>query len=74
MVLYRFSDAVRELDPQLGLQVHRSYWVSKRAVECIRPSAKKFTLKLSTGTSIPVSTPHHGVVKELRGRHQVPVR
>ncbi len=27
MVLYRFSDAIREMPDTLGLQVHRSHWV-----------------------------------------------
>lgn len=74
MVLYRFSDAVRELDPQLGLQVHRSYWVSKTAIDTVRPSAKKFSLRLTTGATIPVSTPHHGVVKEFARVNQIPIR
>ena len=74
MVLYRFSDAVRELDPALGMQVHRSYWVSKAAIELVRPSAKKFSLKLASGASIPVSTPYHGVVKEFARINQIPIR
>lgn len=74
MVLYRFSDAVRELDPALGLQVHRSYWVSKTAIDTVRPSAKKFSIRLSTGASVPVSTPYHGVVKEFARVNQIPTR
>lgn len=74
MVLYRFSDAVRELDPALGLQVHRSYWVSKAAIDTVRPSAKKFCIRLSTGTSVPVSTPYHGVVKEFARANRIPMR
>ncbi|MGI9342881.1 MAG: LytTR family DNA-binding domain-containing protein [Gammaproteobacteria bacterium] len=74
MVLYRFSDAVRELDPQLGLQVHRSFWVSKEAIDTVRPSAKKFSIKLTTGATIPVSTPYHGIVKEYSRAHQIPIR
>jgi len=74
MVLYRFSDAVRELDPSLGLQVHRSYWVSKAAIDMVRPSAKKFSIRLSTGATIPVSTPYHGVVKEFARANQIPIR
>lgn len=74
MVLYRFSDAVRDLNHIPGLQVHRSYWVSNGAIDCIRPSAKKFTLKLNTGVNIPVSTPYHVIVKEFARANQVPVR
>ncbi|MBT8442748.1 MAG: LytTR family transcriptional regulator [Gammaproteobacteria bacterium] len=74
MVLYRFSDAVRELDSSLGLQVHRSYWVSKNAIEIIRPSAKKFSIRLASGAIVPVSTPYHGVVKEFARTNQIPMR
>jgi len=74
MVLYRFSDALRDLEPELGLQVHRSYWIKKTAVDTIRPSAKKFTVRLITGTSIPVSTPYHGVVREFARANQIPTR
>jgi len=74
MVLYRFSDALRDLDPEPGLQVHRSYWIRKTAVDTIRPSAKKFTVRLKTGASIPVSTPYHGVVREFARANQIPTR
>jgi len=74
MVLYRFSDAIRELEPSLGLQVHRSYWISKAAIDTVRPSAKKFSIRLSTGASVPVSTPYHGVVKEFARANQIPIR
>jgi hypothetical protein len=29
LLLMRFSDAITEMDPQPGLQVHRSFWVSR---------------------------------------------
>lgn len=65
MLLHRFSDAVHELGKDIGLQVHRSYWVNKKAIASIKPRAKKFQIKLVTGAEIPVSTPHHAMVKEL---------
>lgn len=74
MILYRFSDAVREMEPATGLQVHRSYWVSKTAMGMVRPSAKKFSIRLTTGTCVPVSTPYHGVVKEFARAHHLPMR
>ncbi|MDH4023714.1 MAG: LytTR family transcriptional regulator, partial [Gammaproteobacteria bacterium] len=36
MTLYRFSDAVAEMDPTAGHQVHRSYWVRTAAIRAIR--------------------------------------
>jgi len=74
MVLYRFSDAVRELDADVGLQVHRSYWVNKAAIEFIRRGAKKFSVRLGNGTDIPVSTPYHGLVKEMARASGLPIR
>ena len=65
MLLYRFSDAVHELGPDIGIQVHRSYWVNKKAIDCVKPRAKKFLIKLVTGTEIPVSIPYHAMVKDL---------
>jgi hypothetical protein len=56
---------LRELGPDIGVQVHRSYWINKNAIDCIKPRAKKFLVKLVTGTEIPVSTPYHAMVKDI---------
>lgn len=72
MVLYRFGDAINELDSDLGLQVHRSYWVNKNAIDCIRPRAKKFSLRLTGGIEIPVSIPYHNTVKDLAHKLGLP--
>jgi DNA-binding LytR/AlgR family response regulator len=65
---------VRELDPELGMQVHRSYWVNRAAIEFIRPGAKKFSVRLRTGTDLPISAPYHGLVKEMARNSGLPVR
>ncbi len=65
MVLYRFSDALRELREQPGHQVHRSWWVSKAAITVVRSRAKGFRIGLSNGEEIPVSGPYQGIVREL---------
>jgi len=65
MVLYRFSDALRELDDALGKQVHRSYWVNTQAISSIHAKAKDFSVRISTGVDIPVSTPYQGLMREL---------
>ena len=74
MVLYRFSDAVRELDSGVGTQVHRSFWVSTQAIDLVKPRAKKFSIKLSTGDEIPVSAPYHAIVKELARAQRLATR
>jgi len=74
MVLYRFSDAVRELGHDIGTQVHRSYWVNTDAIDSVKPRAKKFVIRLITGDEIPVSTPYHAVVRELARSRKLKVR
>jgi hypothetical protein len=65
MVLYRFSDAIRELDESLGHQVHRSYWVNTGAIDHVHAKAKDFHVRIKSGAEIPVSTPYQGMVREL---------
>ena len=74
MVLYRFSDAVHELESSNGIQVHRSYWVNVANVESVCPRAKDFHLSLTGGTKIPVSIPYQGMVRELARTQRWPVR
>ena len=74
LILYRFSDAIHELSPELGMQVHRSWWVAKSAIESIQHGAKKFFIQLESGTTIPVSTPYQGMVKELARSSGIPIR
>ena len=54
-ILLRMSDAVRELDGQPGLQVHRSHWVSDRAVAGILREGHKLLVLLNCGRRVPVS-------------------
>ena len=65
MLLHRFSDAVHELGTDIGMQVHRSYWVNRKAIASIKPRAKKFQVELVTGERVPVSTPYHAMVREF---------
>jgi len=74
MVLYRFSDAVRELDAGMGTQVHRSYWVNNSAVESVHTRAKNFHLRLTNGATIPVSIPYQGMIRELARNNHWPIR
>ncbi len=72
MVLYRFSDAVREIEPTLGVQVHRSYWVNRSAIERLRHSAKKLTVLLNSGLELPVSGPYQGLVRQMARESGIP--
>ena len=64
LVLYRFSDAVAEMGPTLGLQVHRSYWVAESAIDCVDHDVRKMTLTLKSGTQIPVSARYQEIVRQ----------
>ncbi len=55
LILFRLSDAVAELDPASGQQVHRSYWVARNAVTGIERDGHRTALILRNGEKIPVS-------------------
>lgn len=64
MVLYRFSDAVREMPSSLGMQVHRSHWIAFSAIEGLMKDGQKLKLKLSNKEIVPVSRSFHPLVEE----------
>ncbi len=57
-LLLRFSDAMTEVDPQAGVQVHRSHWVAWQAIEAVERDGTKLHLRLKSGTRVPVSKNH----------------
>ena len=62
IILLRFQDACAELG-DLGMQVHRSYWVAHTHVAAIEHPGE---LRLTTGDMVPVSRPFR---RHLRQRH-----
>jgi hypothetical protein len=54
LVLMRLSDAVAAIAPELGFQVHRSWWVADDAICEIIRSEQRTLLKLSNGLTVPV--------------------
>lgn len=65
-LLLRFSDAMAEVDPDAGAQVHRSHWVAWEAIETVERNGTKLYLKLKHGARIPVSKNHRDKL-EARG-------
>jgi hypothetical protein len=63
LVRYRFSEAVREMRFQPGVQIHRSYWVALAAVQQVRPDGKGFRVQLQNGLEAPVSRSNLGVLR-----------
>jgi hypothetical protein len=64
LLLFRFSDAVAELDPASGRQVHRSYWVARRAIASIERGGHRVHLILTTGARIPISRTYLPALRE----------
>jgi DNA-binding LytR/AlgR family response regulator len=54
LVLHTFGDAVKELGDDIGLRVHRSWWVSRRALADGELESTK-RLRLDGGVEVPVS-------------------
>jgi DNA-binding LytR/AlgR family response regulator len=54
LILMRMADAVALLDPRLGAQVHRRWWVAQGAVAGVRTEGQKLSLRLVDGTLVPV--------------------
>jgi DNA-binding LytR/AlgR family response regulator len=50
----RMADAVALLDPRLGAQVHRRWWVAQAAVAGLRTEGQKLFLCLSNDIPVPV--------------------
>jgi DNA-binding LytR/AlgR family response regulator len=54
LILMRMADAVALLDPKLGVQVHRRWWVAEAAVVGLRTDGQKLSLELVDGSCVPV--------------------
>jgi DNA-binding LytR/AlgR family response regulator len=65
LVLYRLSDAVSQLPDVLGIQVHRSWWVSRQAIESVRTSGRKMHIRLCNGLEVPVSAPYQALARRI---------
>jgi DNA-binding LytR/AlgR family response regulator len=54
LILMRMADAVALLDPQLGAQVHRRWWVAQAAVTGLRADGQKLFLCLIDNSLVPI--------------------
>lgn len=54
LILMRMADAVALLDPRLGAQVHRRWWVAQAAVAGVRTDGQKLSLRLIDKSLVPV--------------------
>jgi hypothetical protein len=54
LILMRMADAVALLDPRLGAQVHRRWWVAQAAVAGVQMEGQRLSLCLIDRTLVPV--------------------
>lgn len=55
LVHFRFGDAIAQMPDELGLQVHRSWWVAERAVRSAKRGARRWQVTIGTDTLVPIS-------------------
>ncbi len=68
LVLMRLSDAIAAIEPDLGLQVHRSWWVAQDAICEIVRSEQRSHLRLRNGLVVPVGRTYSAAVRSRTGR------
>lgn len=64
LILLRLRDALGELGPSRGRQVHRSWWVAEGAVASAERDPRRPILVLRNGLHVPVSKSFRDQVKE----------
>jgi DNA-binding LytR/AlgR family response regulator len=67
LILMRMADAVALLDPRLGAQVHRRWWVAEAAVAGVRTEGQRLSLRLTDGTLVPVGRTFSAAAKARFG-------
>ena len=63
LILMRMADAVALLDPQLGAQVHRRWWVAQAAVARVQMEGQKHSLCLINNAVVPVGRTFSAAIK-----------
>lgn len=55
LILYNLRDAMDEIQPDSGIQCHRSYWVSRQHILAVKKQGRQGVVTMSNGDHIPVS-------------------
>jgi hypothetical protein len=66
LVLMRMRDGIALLGDLEGMQVHRSWWVARAAVEDVAREGRNVRLKLPRGIEAPVARAQVAVLREAR--------
>ena len=70
MILYRFADAVEELEPFGWVRVHRSWSVDAARIADVRPHGRGSMIVMWSGREVPVSERHYGIVQRIAAQHR----
>lgn len=65
IILMRLSDAIAETGHVEGLQIHRSWWVAKAAIDDIKPKGRAAEITLRSGGIAPVSRSGFKTIKDM---------
>ncbi len=75
MIRGKLASVVEQLDPDLGVQVNRSVWVSRRQITHAQMhDARSITLFLTDGTDVLVARPRLPLVKDCLKRWHIDTR
>jgi hypothetical protein len=66
LIYYRFGDALEELTHLDGLRIHRSAWVSKKAIDRVEGEGRNMHVRLISGERLRVSLSNRGAVQNMR--------
>ena len=64
LIQYKFGQALKDLKQQIGLQVHRSFWVANVNIAGWRQQKNNIELELKFGEPVPVSRRYEQKVKQ----------
>ncbi len=66
LVLMRLRDAIAMLGDLEGMQVHRSWWVARGAVEDVAREGRNIRLRLARGVEAPVARANVAALRDAR--------
>ncbi|WP_187107725.1 LytTR family DNA-binding domain-containing protein [Sphingomonas xanthus] len=72
LVLMRMADAVAMIDPRLGTQIHRRWWVARAAVTGMRTEGQRLFLCLADERLVPVGRTFVPAVRAAFGKASSP--
>jgi hypothetical protein len=67
LVLYGFGEALSDLGPDAGLQLHRSHWVDPRFVSGVDRADGRMSVRTTTGLVLPVARNRRAAVSAALG-------